>query len=85
MKIIVTTEANTFTPSKKSIVKEYVIENDGTPKAMNCDYEEARKVWSEYYVIADCGTHMLSNSHTFSDQWRNEEMQNEFMIGAYEE
>lgn len=85
MKIVVTTEGNTFTPSKDSIVKEYEIVNDGSKEAIKYDYQESRQVWSEYYVIADCETYMLSESHTFRDQFLNEEIQWEYMNGAYED
>lgn len=85
MKIVVTSEANTFTPSKQSIIKEYEIVNDGSKEAVKNDYQEARRVWSEYYVIADCDAYMISESHTYSDQFRNEEMQWDYMNGAYEE
>ncbi len=44
MKIVVTTEGNTFTPSKDSIVKEYEIVNDGSKEAIKYDYQESRQV-----------------------------------------
>lgn len=84
MKFVVTTEGNTFTPSKNCIVKEFEIVNDGSKEAIKSDYQEARQVWSEYYVIADCDAYMLSDSHTYRDQFR-EEMQWDYMNGAYED
>lgn len=85
MKIVVTTEGNTFNPSKESIIKQYEIVNDGSKEAIKNDYQEARQVWSEYHVIADCDAYMLSESHTFREQFLNEEMQWDYMNGAYED
>lgn len=52
------------------LIKEYEIEYNGA-RELNTLYQEARKVWDEYDVIAETPTHNISYSHTYKQQFLN--------------
>lgn len=52
------------------IIKEYEIEYNNA-RELNAIYQDARKVWDEYDVIAETPTHDISYSHTYRQQFHD--------------
>jgi hypothetical protein len=53
--------------SKDRIVKQYEIEYWDSEE-LNQQYEEARKVWDEYYVVVETAFFIKCSSHTYKEQ-----------------
>jgi hypothetical protein len=50
------------------IVKVYEIDYE-TSKQLKADYEEARKIWSEYYIVCDADGFSMTDPMTFSEEF----------------
>jgi uncharacterized protein RhaS with RHS repeats len=49
------------------VIKKYTIEYDSA-RELNALYQEARKVWAEYDVVAETPAYDISYSHTYKEQ-----------------
>ncbi len=72
-KIIVSTKPG-LDVKMEDLIKGYHL--DYTDEAdLRAQYEEARKVWEEYYVTAVDGFFVLDNPKTYRDEWwENEQL-----------
>jgi hypothetical protein len=61
-------KANIKVKKGDKIINEYTIEYDSC-KELNALYQEARKVWAEYDVIAETPSYDISYSHTYKEQY----------------
>lgn len=50
-----------------NLIKEYEIEYNSA-RELNTLYQEARKVWEEYDVVAETPAYDISYSHTYQQQ-----------------
>jgi hypothetical protein len=72
-KFIITT-SNELEPKPEDIIKEYDITYTDEVD-LKSQFEEARKVWEEYYVVAVAGFIIMGSSHTYRDEWwKNEQL-----------
>jgi len=70
-KVIVSTKYG-LDVKMEDLIKGYHL--DYTDEAdLRMQYEEARKVWEEYYVTAVDGFIVLDNPKTYRDEWRENE------------
>ena len=51
----------------EQLVTEYEIEYNNA-RELNTLYQEARKVWAEYDVVAETPAYDISYSHTYKEQ-----------------
>lgn len=58
-----------------STIREYEVEYIDAIHLQEL-FQEARKVWDEYDVVVDCGSFIMSHSHTYKEQ-----VMKELMIG----
>lgn len=54
--------------NSENILKEYDIEYSSLEELQDL-YEQARRVWSEYYVVVDYDSFQMSSSHTYSEEF----------------
>ena len=54
--------------TSKELVKEYTLPIESAAQ-LHADYQEARRVWSEYHVSCETDAFEMSSSHTFSEEF----------------
>ena len=60
-------KVNDFDCPEAQIITNYSVEYSDAAQ-LKLLYEEARCVWDEYFVMADCDGYMMTASHTYKDE-----------------